>query len=143
MGLNKRAIFEALNKTPLCDGKLIRRAGMAGYEYCAMGALARDVGATNEYLENADGGGHDIWRDFGPAITAKFGIESYEQFRSLMSVNDAERFITRRNKAVMSHVEALSPDEVNEIIREDEPSLEELETADRILREVEHQQPDE
>lgn len=115
--LNKRAIFEALNKRPLCAGKLIKQAGMAT-EYCAMGALAADVGATNEYLRNADGDGRDIWKDFGPKITAKFGIETFAQFQTLMSANDAEKFSTRRNKKVAEKIEAMSPSEVDSMIND-------------------------
>lgn len=115
MPINKQLIFEALNKRPLCHGQLIKQAGLA-IEYCAMGALAKDVGATDEFLENADPSGVTIWEQYGEAIQHKFGIESLTQFQTLMSANDAEPFSTRRNKKVMERVEALSPEEVNEIL---------------------------
>lgn len=133
--LNKKAIFEALNRRPLCHGALIHQAGMS-IEYCAMGAIAADVGATNEYLKNADQGGVDIWRDYGAAITAKFGIETLQQFQSLMKVNDAEQFSTRRNKKVAEHIEAMSPDEVNSLINE--CVVEEKATVDVKSKLVEH-----
>jgi hypothetical protein len=124
MPLNKKAIFEALNRTPLCHGHLIKRAGLA-IEYCAMGALARDVGATNEELMQLnifDPDGRELWKKYGSAFQNKFGIESLQQFQSLMSVNDATQFSTRRNEAVMKHVDAPSPDEINEIIQSPDES---------------------
>lgn len=117
--LNKRAIFEALNATPLCNGQIIRpRAGMVDKaEYCAMGALAKAVGASDEYLKKTLATGSEIWNDFGHIITAKFGIESLQQFQGLMHVNDAQSF-ELRNKRVMKHVDALTPEEVDEIIQD-------------------------
>lgn len=117
MALNKKEIFKALSKRPLCHGTLIADRGLAR-EYCAMGALAADVGATDEYLKQSDGNGCGIWRDFGDKLQQKFGIESLEQFQSLMHTNDAEVSAARRNQAVYDKVEALSPDEVNEIMAE-------------------------
>jgi hypothetical protein len=123
--LNKKAIFEVLNAAPLCDGNLIKQRGF-NVEYCAMGALAKSVGATDEELYSFDTAGNDIWRYYGNAITAKFGIESLQQFQKLMHANDAERFATRRNKAVASVVEALSPEQINDIIRDESAEMVEV-----------------
>lgn len=118
--LNKRAIFEVLSKAPLCHGSLIQQAGFDKnhVEYCAMGALAKSVGASDDALRRMDNMGEQIWETFGPKLQEKFGIKSLTQFQSLMRANDAEQFATRRNKAVMSRVEAMSPEQVNEIINE-------------------------
>ena len=124
--LNKKAIFDVLNSAPLCDGNLIKQRGF-NVEYCAMGALAKSVGATDEQLYSFDVGGVDIWRVYGNNITAKFGIESLQQFQSLMHANDAETFVTRRNNAVSAAVEALSPEQINDIIRDEAAEMVEVE----------------
>lgn len=120
MPINKQLIYEALNKRPLCHGHLIAQKGLAT-EYCAMGALAMDVGATDSELKEmqdnyAGASGTLIWERYGNAITNKFGIESFTQFQSLMQANDAEPFATRRNKHVCETVEAMSGSEVNNIL---------------------------
>lgn len=74
--LNKRAILIALNRRPLCHGMLIQHPEFSfdknQREYCAMGALASDVGASDSYLEDLQRRGKidgvEIWSDFGQKI---------------------------------------------------------------------------
>lgn len=113
--LNKQAIHKALTKGPLCKGTLTKTVGLAR-EYCAMAALCKGIGVTDKELMMSDGDGSGLWHDYGDKLQATYGITSLDQFRSFMMVNDATEFSTRRNKAVLNHVEALTAAEVDNIL---------------------------
>ena len=113
--LNKQAIHKALTKGPLCKGTLTKTVGMAR-EYCAMAALCKGVGVGDKELEQSSGSGEELWHDYGDKLRDAYGITSLEQFQSFMHVNDATEYSTRRNNAVLSHVEALTAAEVDNIL---------------------------
>ncbi len=113
--LNKIEINKVLTTTPLCDGHLVQQRGMVT-EFCAMGALARAVGATVEYLKQENAGGSGIWADFGPAIKERFGIESLAQFQTFMHVNDAAENPIVRTERMKQHIQQLSPGDIDRIL---------------------------
>ncbi len=113
--LNVKEINKVLLAAPLCRRYIIHQRGMAN-EYCAMGALAKAVGASDKYLKETPGDGVGIWRDFGDKLNERFGIESLEQFQTFMDVNDKIDSPIERNKTVAKHTEALSAEQVNKLL---------------------------
>lgn len=86
-------------------------------EYCAMGALAKSVGATDEFLRKSSATGIGIWKEFGVQLKDKYGIESLEQFQELMHSNDGSSVIERRDK-VTERALIMSVEEINSMISE-------------------------
>lgn len=118
--LNVKAINEALMKRPLCSGHIIAQRGLA-IEYCAMGALGKECGATDEYLKTTEVDGSGIFAEFKLQLREKFGIETLDQFQNLMKTNDSIDSPLQRGKAVCNTVIAMSPDAINKIMAENTP----------------------
>ncbi len=121
--LNFKAINEVFKKYPLCNGQIIQQRGMAT-EYCAMGALAKAVGATDAELRNDSGSGVHLFNNFHAELKERFGIESLEQYQTLMRANDGSRNSATRNKEVLNKVAEMSAEECIALFKDAELSSE-------------------
>lgn len=119
--LNVKAIEKVLMSTPLCYAALVQDKGMAK-EYCAVGALARNLGASDEWLHNISQGNVSlVFNTYKTGFIKKFGIESADVLAEFMCVNDTEPDILRRNKQVVTRVLDKKVAEVSAVLTEFEP----------------------
>ena len=112
--LNYKEINRALNKYPLCYGKLIGHVGMI-QGYCAMGALAKDCGVTDQQLQAFPADGADLFNHIRLQLNEKFGIETLDQFQNLMCTNDGSKN-HERNRKVDSTAKLMAVDEIVRMI---------------------------
>lgn len=116
--INRKKIQEVFDKTALCPGVLIKDRGLA-QEYCAVGALARHVGMSDERLRDLNTSPNQIeivFKEVGDKLREVFGIESHGQLMKFMGANDGSEKYTVRKQDVMKAVEAMSPEEVNSLL---------------------------
>lgn len=115
--LNYKKINEVLNRFPLCSSALIAQKGMA-VEYCAMGAIAKSLGVSDEELKHHDPMGVSLFNELQPRLLANYGIETLNQFQNLMRTNDSARNSATRNDEVRQTAALMSIDEIERMVRE-------------------------
>ena len=115
--LNQKKINATLNRFPLCGHALIAQRGMA-MEYCAMGAIAKSLGVSDEQLNMFPSDGRSLFTMLAPRLNSEYGIETYEQFSNLMRTNDSAKNSATRNNEVKNTVTMMAVDEIVKMVEE-------------------------
>lgn len=122
--LNVKAINAVLARFPLCDNQLIAQRGMA-IEYCAMGAIAKSLGVSDEELRTKhDQAGVSLFNELRPRLFSNYGIETLSQFQNLMHTNDRAANSATRNREVANTSTMMGLDEIDRMIRESQANIE-------------------